>query len=101
MSLSLNINTRPRDLSVKTHSDDPTVYFTAKGINLEISLLDFLAAAHYVLTNSNLEEDDPRFQFLECVRSMKPEDVGRGKQRLESSVPLITPDALAKAGFLK
>jgi len=40
-------------------------------LGYEISMTDFLIATHYVLTNSNLRQNDPRPRFVECVRSMQ------------------------------
>jgi len=66
-------------------------------LGYEISMTDFLIATHYVLTNSNLRKNDPRPQFVECVRSMEAKD-GRftttgvqldTKQRLRVSVTRV------------
>ncbi len=69
MTLLLERGTKPNGLGVKTFGlgEEEIVYFG----NYEISLRDFLMAAYYVLTNTNLQEDDPRRQFVECVRSMQ------------------------------
>jgi len=70
MSLSLNSGTIPAGLNVSTFGYGPignTVYLG----DYEISLEDFLKAALYVLTNADLEPNDPRLQFVKCVQSMK------------------------------
>ena len=68
MSLILERGTQPEGLMVKTG-------LLSEGAVLlggyRISMEDFLIAAHYVLTNTNLTgDDDHRLQFVECVRSM-------------------------------
>ena len=68
----LERGTKPNGLPVKTFGIGKDVVFFG---DYEVSIEDFLIAAHYVLTNSNLTgEDDPRLQFIECVRSMKVVD---------------------------
>ncbi len=92
MSLFLNDGSMP-EVSLKTFGMGKENVFLG---DYEISLKDFLRAAHYVLTNTNLTENDPRPQFLECVRSMievkgwpviiKGEE--KETRRLEALVPL-------------
>lgn len=36
----------------------------------EVSMEDFLVAAYYFLTNTDLAEDDPRLSFVSRVRSL-------------------------------
>lgn len=38
--------------------------------HVEYSIEDFLDAAYYVLTNTDLATDDPRFGFVKVVRNM-------------------------------
>jgi len=55
-----------------------------------VGILDFLVLAHYVLTNTDLEPDDPRRQFVKCVQAMHEDEGWNG----ESSVALrskVTP----------
>lgn len=68
MSLSLNQGTKPEGLEVKSRSiTDDTIVIG----DYEISMRDFLAAAYYALTNTNLKSaEDPRLQFVKCVASM-------------------------------
>lgn len=70
MSLTLDLGTTPAGLSVKTFGFGQmgnTVYLG----EYEISLEDFLIMSHYVLTNTDLESNDPRRQFVECVKEMQ------------------------------
>ncbi len=39
--------------------------------HIEISYRDFLAMAHYVLTNTDLEENDPRLAFVKAVGKLQ------------------------------
>lgn len=90
MSLALGLGTKPADLEVKTfgHGLMGSTVFIG---DYEISLMDFLAAAEYVLTNTDLKpNDDPRLQFVKCVESMKEVDgYNADMKRLKSSVPAV------------
>jgi hypothetical protein len=56
----------------------------------EISLEDFLAAAEYVLTNTDLEPSDPRILFVKYVRSMKEVDgYNLDRKRLEAKETIM------------
>lgn len=85
MSLTLAMGTKPAGLEVKTYgfgSFGNTVHLG----DYEISIEDFLVTAEYVLTNTDLEPNDPRLQFVKCVQSMR--QVGGynlGRKRLEAS----------------
>ncbi|HEY4515475.1 MAG TPA: hypothetical protein VJJ22_04985 [Candidatus Paceibacterota bacterium] len=71
MSLDLNMGTKPDGLRVKTLGyGGPGVGDVIIIGDYELSLLDFLVTAHYVLTNTDLEQDDPRRQFVRCVSAM-------------------------------
>lgn len=49
----------------------------------EIPLEEFLYAAEYVLTNTDLKRGDPRLKFRRCVRSMvKTDGFNKGGKRL-------------------
>ena len=91
MSLSLDQGTKPAGFEIRTRdfgSLRNTVYLG----NYEISLWDFLVAAAYVLTNTDLEPNDPRLQFVKCVQSIKQTDgYSPGRKRLESSEPAVLP----------
>ena len=86
MTLLLERGTKPNGLGVKTVGlgEEEVVYLG----NYEISMKDFLMAAYYVLTNTNLREDDPRRQFVECVRSMQEAEGWNGGElkRLKTDV---------------
>lgn len=97
MSLSLDLGTKPKGLEIKTLGNllglDP-LHVVHLG-EYEISMKDFLCAADYVLTNTDLEVDDPRLQFVRCVKSMKiVEGYNPGRKRLEASVPPIPLDII-------
>jgi len=88
MSLLLERNTRPHGLVVKTYGMGPATLGLGNTVNIgdyEISLEDFLIAAHYVLTNTDLEEDDPRRKFMDAIRTMREVDGHNpGRKRLDS-----------------
>ncbi|KKP90651.1 MAG: hypothetical protein UR94_C0026G0008 [Parcubacteria group bacterium GW2011_GWA2_36_10] len=100
MSLSLNQGTSPDGLRAKTHG-----FKNEHGQNVltlgeyEITFEDFLALAHYVLTNTNLEPDDIRLHFVECVRSAQVtegyrEEIGghvQDTKRLSIDMPQLPP----------
>lgn len=89
MSLLLNNGTKPDGVEIKTFG-----FGTMQGIiylgDYEISLSDFLCAAKYVLSNTDLEPNDPRLQFVKCIRETR--EIGGynpSKMRLESTVPPV------------
>jgi len=91
MSLSLDRGTVPKGLIIKTWGPGNDVVFLG---DYEISMEDFLVAAYYVLTNTNLKDKDPRLQFVECVRSMREtkgyfSSVERDSRRLISDIPPV------------
>jgi hypothetical protein len=76
MSLSLDRGTKPVGLRIKTYGLGPLEKLGQKVDvvylgDYEISLKDFLFAADYVLTNTDLRPNDPRLTFVEHVQSMK------------------------------
>lgn len=90
MSLELNQGTKPEGLEVRSRnmgSPDDIVFIG----EYEISLKDFFATVEYVLTNSDLEPNDPRLQFVERIRSMKEvEGYDKGRKHLEAlTQPLV------------
>lgn len=93
MTLILS-GSKPADLGIKTfETDGSTKIFLG---DYEISLEDFLAMTHYVLTNTWLSGDtDPRLDFVECVRAMRITQKGwhRGevceRKRLDSGCPSL------------
>ncbi len=88
MSLRLVQGTRPEDLRIEFgQMSDDTVMLG----DYEISLKDFLLAAHYVLTNSDLAMYDPRIQFVECVqRMLRVSEFNPGGERFRSSLPPVS-----------
>lgn len=77
MSLSLNQGTVPEGVTVHTYGSpiDDRVHIDVHdagkiAVGLEVTLDDFLAAAWYVLTNTDLEEGDPRVGFRDAVAAM-------------------------------
>lgn len=69
MSLHLNRGSKPDGLEAKTfglHGD-----FTVFIGEYELSMEDLFILTHYVLTNGDLQKDDPRRQFIDCIRSMR------------------------------
>ena len=86
------MGTQPVGLEVKTFG------FGLMGDNVylgdyEISIEDFFFAAEYVLTNTNLYPNDPRLQFVKCVKSMKKVEGynSPSQKRLQSSEPSFLP----------
>jgi hypothetical protein len=45
-----------------------------------VTLADFLTLSAYVLTNTDLELNDPRTQFVKCVTSMRVVEGWNGAQ---------------------
>lgn len=81
MSLILCQGTKPTNLSIKTFGccDDKFVHLG----KYKITMNDFVAAAMYVLTNTDLEENDPRLEFVKAVQRLKPvKGFNRGSKRL-------------------
>jgi len=69
MSLRLDLGTKPEGLEIKTHGNilpEDIVYLG----NYDISIEDFLVCAYYVLTNTELYENDPREKFVRCIKKM-------------------------------
>ena len=91
MSLSLDQGTKPAGLEIRT-CDFGSLRNTVYLGNYEISLRDFLVAVAYVLTNTDLEPNDPRLQFVRYVQSMGEVDgYNHGQKRLEASESLVFP----------
>lgn len=87
--------TQPRDLEVKTWGGHPpVVYLSTATAQYTIALEDFLEAAWYVLTNANLDPNDPRLAFVERVRKLRKVpgwSLGTGGRRVRTrrlTVPL-------------
>ncbi len=80
----------PKKILVKTGSGFDHVFFG----DYEVDLNDFLLAAHYVLTNKDLDlrGDDPRTKFVRCVAAMQEvPGFNTGRTRLESPFHPLGP----------
>ena len=81
MSLVLNQGTKPEGLEIKTWGM-PELPDVQLG-DYEISMEDFLECAFYVLTNTDLQPNDPRLVFVERVKKMTQLDgYMSGRKRL-------------------
>jgi hypothetical protein len=80
MFLVLAQGTKPLGLEVKTGM--PGTLPDVRLGDYEISMSDFCEAVLYVLTNTNLEPNDPRLYLVEKIKSMKEVESynGRGKR---------------------
>jgi hypothetical protein len=85
------------NLSAQT---DPGLMVDYKGMGLpiffgshDVGLEDFLFAAHYVLTNTDITgHDDPRLQFLRCMKEMElTPGYNSGGERLASPLKPVLP----------
>jgi len=84
MSISLVHGTKPAGLEVKTWGPIfRNIVFLG---DYEISMEDFLFAVEYVLTNADLEPDDPRIDFVKRVQLMQ-EAPGLNPERMCLRVP--------------
>lgn len=72
MSLVLDREGTDRGVEVKTFGTfTPEIVFMRTPCGLvEVCQEDFLDAAFYVLTNTNLKPDDYRLRFVEAVKSL-------------------------------
>ena len=68
MSLELSYSS-PQGLSAKTFSS-----LTVLLGDYEISMSDFCALVMYVLTNTNLDPNDPRYDLVDAVKKLKITD---------------------------
>ena len=68
MSLLLANGTRPKGLNLKTWGLGSNDVYLGDYV---ISLKDFLCAAEYVLTNTDIKKNDPRLKFVEIVKKMR------------------------------
>lgn len=91
-------------MSITLDIDSPTKPWcktiTSKKIVIgkeEVGLEDFIYLAHYVLTNTDLEPDDPRRQFVKCVQAMHEDEGWNGKTSvgLRSAVPPLSREERA------
>jgi hypothetical protein len=89
MSLELGQGTHPHGLRVKAHGRE--INYEVWIGDYEISLEDFLAAAAYVLVNTDLQsENDPRLKFIDDVAALQQKPgFNAGQTRLEG--PTFAP----------
>lgn len=89
MSLSLDIDTKPKGLTAKTIGPPLGVETVLRLGAYEIGLQDFLVLAAYVITNTNLAgETDPRLAFLKaCEHARIEKGFGGGDKRIELDYP--------------
>ena len=92
MSMSLDgIGTNQPGLEVRMHGFG-SMRNTVDVGKYEISLEDFLLVVMYVLTNTDLEANDQRRQFVKSVQSMKEVDgYNPNTKRLASDIPATVP----------
>lgn len=85
MSLSLDFGTKPSGLEIETRGAWGDVVCLGE---YKISMADFFEAVKYVLTNTDLEPNDLRLEFVKYVRSITEVEGFNGthKKRLISSV---------------
>jgi len=70
VSLELNNGTTPNNLHVFTPLAGKLVSTVMLG-SYEISYSDFFLAAFYVLTNTDLQPNDHRLQFVKAVKAIE------------------------------
>lgn len=89
MSITLDCGTEPKDLSIKTF-DGKTVFLG----EYKISMVDFAICVFYVLTNTDLEENDPRLKLVEDVKNLQ---IKQGRNGVNSKLLTYTkPSFLIK-----
>lgn len=71
MSLMLNQGTVPNDLFTKSHPSNGGRVLIG---DYDLSMKDFVALAEYVLTNTDLQPDDPRLEFMDYVKTLVQTD---------------------------
>lgn len=86
MSLALEYGTKPHGLRVHTLGFRPEIVEIG---DYQLSIEDFLLTAFYVLTNTNLTNNDQRLQFVKSIQNMHVVEQPRGDYRLESdTIPI-------------
>jgi len=91
MSLALEFGTKPHGLNIQTHTAKPNIVQIGE---YELSIEDFLLAAFYVLTNTNLTHDDQRLEFVKSIHAMRIVEQHIGNHRLTSDTLPIRRRAL-------
>lgn len=92
MSMNLSEETRPPNLIVWAPEGDQYTVFVG---GCAIPIKDFMQAVGYVLTNKDLDENDPRLGFIKDVKSMKQiEGFNKGGKRLVAQKPVFLPEPI-------
>jgi hypothetical protein len=92
MPLILDQGTKPDGLAIKVWDLKSRGNIVFLG-DYEITMKDFVDAAEYVLTITDLEPDDPRLQFVKYVQSIREvEGYNAGRKRLESPITLVSSE---------
>jgi hypothetical protein len=90
MSLTMDRNTEPEGLTIEIWRKSGTISLEKDFVRLGdylIGIEDFLVAAYYVLTNSDLYPGDPRRQFVKSIAAMiEVEGWNPGGKRLMTEV---------------
>ncbi len=71
MSLSLDIDTVPKGLVVTSHYQGHVTLDADNGHDIHIGMKDFVALVEYVLTNTDLMENDPRLELVMFCKELK------------------------------
>jgi len=58
-------------MEIKTGFTNEVLLTTPEGERIETDIGDILDAAFYMLTNTDLEKNDPRIGFIEVVKNME------------------------------
>ena len=94
MSLVLGRLDDSKAATLKTH-DSRTVHLWGPGGWIEIPIVEFLIGVEYVLTNTDLEQNDPRRLFVERIRASRiGEGWNRGTERIHVADRTEYRDAL-------
>jgi hypothetical protein len=70
--MSLELSSSSPKVEIKTYGTIPeVVHLYSEGIDIEIPIKDWLAATWYVLTNTDLYHDDPRWAFMRTMKQLE------------------------------
>lgn len=71
MSLDLNCGTTPDHTRAFTRDSKVILMHEVQPSSVSMSLIDFCELAKYVLTNTDLVDDDPRLALVEYCQSLE------------------------------
>jgi hypothetical protein len=81
-------SSNPRGLYAKTETGSSLVhhkvFLRGRGVNVYLSFDDFAALVEYVLTNTDLDENDPRLALVERIKNSRMAEGSKGKNRIET-----------------